>query len=68
VATVPMGFRAQAETHESIVELAEKQNRSLGNVLQLMIVEQLKRVEANGFDAIFYKATGEEKYEQEKTS
>lgn len=67
MATVPMGFRAQKDTHQKIVELAEAQNRSLGNILQLMVAEQLKRVEANGFDAIFYKP-GDEKYEQEAVS
>ena len=60
MATTPMGFRATTETHKEVVELAKVQNRSLGNVLQLMVVEQLKRVEAGGFDAIFYKVGEQE--------
>jgi len=61
-----MGFRAKEELHKELVELSKQQNRSLGNVLQLMVLEQLKRVKAGSFDSIFYKA-GEQIDEQETT-
>lgn len=64
MANIAMGFRAPPHIHGAISELAESSNRSIGNVLTLMVAEQLKRVEAEGFDAIFYKEEG--KYEQER--
>lgn len=59
MATTAMGLRVQEDTYKQVCKLAKSQNRSQGNILQMMVTEQLKRVEASGFDAIFYKP-GEE--------
>lgn len=66
MATVQMGFRAPEETHELVSQIAKLQGRSIANVLNTMVSEQLKRVDACGYQAIFYKA-GEETNEQERT-
>lgn len=50
-----MGFRAQEETHKKVSEIAELQGRSIANVLNTLVMEQLKRADACGYESIFYK-------------
>ena len=64
MSNVAMGFRAPPEVHKAISDLAESEGRTMGNVLAIMIAEQVKRVQAGGFDSIFY--IEESTYEQER--
>ena len=65
VASVAMGFRASPELHSAVSNLAKDQKRSMGNVLTLLVQEQMNRVADKGFDSIFYKE--EKDHEQKRT-
>ena len=54
-----MGFRAAMDTYKKVSDLSKEQGRSISYVLNELVVEQLKRVEAADYTAIFYEA-GEE--------
>jgi len=58
-----VGFRVGQQEGSKLREISVQQRRSISFIVSAMVVEQLKRVEAHGFDAIFYKA-GDDKYEQ----
>ena len=51
-ATVSMGFRLPEDEYEIVKALAEKQKRSIANILQLMVSSSLSRVEKDGWAAV----------------
>lgn len=58
---VPMGFRLTPEDHAAVKVIADKQpGMSLSSVLQIMVVEQTKRINAEGWSSVFYKQEGKE--------
>ena len=53
--TIQMGFRAAMDTYNTVSELSKEQGRSISYVLNELVVEQLKRVEAADYRSIFYE-------------
>lgn len=49
---VQLGFRAPPEIHVRISDIAEKEKRSMSNVLAVMVEEQIKKYDEGGWDNV----------------
>lgn len=49
-----VGFRLETQFLARVREIAEKERRSIGSLLTIMVVEQLKRYNEGGFSALLH--------------
>lgn len=49
------GFRIDEPDYDEIKRIADVENRSIGQMIHLMVLEQLKRYKSGGIAAITYK-------------
>lgn len=50
-----VGFRLDKQFLVKVREIAESERRSIGSLLTIMVVEQLKRYSDGGFSAMLHK-------------
>lgn len=50
--TIQAGFRCDPEIYEEIKKIAEEEQRSIGQVLNLFVLHQVKRYQKRGWPAI----------------
>jgi len=53
---VSAGFRCEPAVYEELKKIAETEQRSIGNVLNVMVAEQVQRYLKGGWKAIYIHA------------
>ena len=56
---VNAGFRCNRELYQELRDISIKENRSIANILHIMVDEQVKRYNLGGFKSIYENKNNE---------